>query len=326
MFAALIKGRFGNLIDKRLYLPKEWTNDPKRCEDAGIPPEHRTYKTKPELALEMIDSAINDGISFGHVVGDGFYGNTPQFARGLDARKLKFMLDIHMDQVVYLKNPAPYLPRRKNGQGPKFKRQKSRGDGVTAKVIIEQIELENAQKIEVRETTKGTLNLLAWRKRVFLWDGEEKVARQWWLVVTKNCKDNEIKAFISNAEEARSLKNLVIVHQQRFWIERCFQDAKTSLGMADYQARKWNSWNHHVCLVTLGMLFMLKERIHHADEVTLLSCQDIVELLNFYLPRADLTEEALLRNIERRHQKRFDTIEAAYRKQGKTVDSFFSQA
>jgi SRSO17 transposase len=323
VFAALIKGRLGNLIDKRLYLPQEWTNDQARCEEAGIPPEHRIFKKKPDLALEMVDSAMQNGISFCAVVGDGFFGNTPKFARGLDARGLLFMLDIHMDQTVYLQDPAPYLPRRKNGRGPKYKRLQSRVDGVTAKSIIDHIDSSEFEKIEVRETTKGTLNLRAWRKQVWLWDGEEKKANRWWLVVTKNCKDNEIKAFMSNAPETISLKRMVVIHQQRFWIERCFQDAKTSLGMADYQARKWNSWHHHVCLVTLAMLFMLKERIYHKDEVALLSCQDIVELLNIYLPRADRTEKAVLQNIERRHKKRLDSIEVAYRKQGKTADCFF---
>jgi SRSO17 transposase len=326
VFAALINGRLGNLIDKRLYLPQEWTNDPTRCEDAGIPPERQVFKKKPELALEMIDSAIENRITFGAVVGDGFYGNTPQFARDLDARRLQFMLDIHMDQTVYLADPKPYLPRRKNGCGPKFKTLRSRADGVTTKSVIANIDSSEYEKIEVRETSKGTLNLLVWRKQVWLWDGEEKQAKQWWLVVTKNCKDNEIKAFLSNAQESISLKRLVVIHQQRFWIERCFQDAKTSLGMADYQARKWNSWNHHICMVTLGMLFMLKERIHHEDEVMLLSCQDIVELLNFYLPRADLTEDAVLHNMERRHKKRLDSIKSAYCKQGKIADCYFEKS
>jgi SRSO17 transposase len=325
VFLALIKGRYGNLIDKRLYLPQEWTNDPKRCEEAGIPPEHQTFKTKPQLALEMIDAAIENRVSFGYVGGDGFYGNTPEFARALNSRRLQFALDIHMDQTIYLQDPDPYLPRRKNGHGPKFKRLRSRVDGVTTKAIIDQIKPDELQKIEVRESTKGTIELLVWSKQVWLWDGEEKETQSWWLVVTKNCKDNEIKAFISNAEKSTSLRELVIIHSQRFWIERCFQDAKTSLGMADYQARKWKSWNHHVCMVTLGMLFMLKERIHHPEKENLLSCQDIVELLNLYLPRADLTEEAVLRNIERRHKKRLETIEDAYRKQGKSARCFFDQ-
>ena len=112
---------------------------------------------------------------------------------------------------------------------------------------------------------------------------------------------------------------LVRQHAVRFWIERTFQDAKTSAGMADYQARGWPAWYHHMTLVMLALLFMLRERKLHSQNFELLSCQDIVELLNFYLPRADTTEKAVLRNMERRHQKRWQSIESAKRKKFRKV-------
>jgi SRSO17 transposase len=325
VFAALVKGRYGSLIDKRLYLPQHWVDDPVRCKEAGIPEEFCVFKKKPQLAIEMIDSALENQIRFKYVTGDGFYGNTPQFARELNDRNLLFVLDVHIDQTVYENNPKPYLPRRKKLIGPKYKKLQSRVDGTTVKAIIDKITPDEYQKLNIRESTKGTINFLCWRKKVWLWDGEEKGAKEWWLLVTKNTKDNEIKAFISNVSENVSLTKLVQIHSQRFWIERCFQDAKTSLGMADYQARKWTSWHHHICLVTLAMLFMLKERIDHADEVIMLSCQDIVELLNYYLPRADLSEDAVLKNIERRQRKRAQSIINAYKKQGDSEDLYFDQ-
>lgn len=48
---------------------------------------------------------------------------------------------------------------------------------------------------------------------------------------------------------------------QRFWIERAFQKAKSECGMADYQARKWKAWHHHMALVAMALSFMLDERI-----------------------------------------------------------------
>jgi SRSO17 transposase len=325
VFAALVKGRQGSLIDKRLYLPEHWVADAQRCKAAGIPEEQRVFQTKIQLALDMVDCALANGVSFGYVGGDGFYGNTPRFARELHQRSLTFLLDVHKDQTIYLRDPKPYLPRRKKRIGPKYKNLQSRVEGVTAESIAESVEPREFQKVEIRESTKGTIALKAWRCRVWLWDGEEKDPKQWWLVITKNVKDKEMKAFISNADEEISLAKIVRIHAQRFWIERCFEDAKTSMGMADYQARKWNSWNHHMCLVTLAMLFMLKERLAQSEEIMMLSCQDIVELLNFYLPRADLSEEAVLRNIERRQTKRIRAIENAYKKQGKSLETYFDQ-
>jgi len=75
----------------------------------------------------------------------------------------------------------------------------------------------------------------------------------------------------------------------------------------------WIAWHHHVALVMLAMLFLLRERQIHLAEIDLLSCQDIVELLNVFLPRRDLTAEAVIGNIARSHRSRRKAIEAARR-------------
>lgn len=68
-------------------------------------------------------------------------------------------------------------------------------------------------------------------------------------------------------------------------------------------------------LIQFAMFFMLQAEVLMHKEIELLSCQDIIELLDFYLPRADCTEEEIFKNLERRHKKRKDAIESAYRKQ-----------
>lgn len=86
-------------------------------------------------------------------------------------------------------------------------------------------------------------------------------------------------------------------------IERTFQDSKTHCGMGDYQVRGWYGWHHHMAMVLMAMLFMLQERLRHKETVSLLSCTDIVELLRFFLPRRDVTEEEVLRQLQMRHDK-----------------------
>lgn len=78
---------------------------------------------------------------------------------------------------------------------------------------------------------------------------------------------------------------------------------------------RMNGWHHHMAMVFMAALFMLKERIENRKDVTLLSCQDIVELLNIYLPRGDLSEEEIFRQMEKRHKKRQKSIESEYKKQ-----------
>jgi SRSO17 transposase len=63
---------FASMVDARLYLPKAWCDDKARCEKAGIPVAHRTFKTKLELALEIIHQQVTNGLSFDFIGGDGY--------------------------------------------------------------------------------------------------------------------------------------------------------------------------------------------------------------------------------------------------------------
>jgi hypothetical protein len=100
---------------------------------------------------------------------------------------------------------------------------------------------------------------------------------------------------------------------QRFWIERAFQDAKSHIGMAQYQARQWPSWHRHMALVMMAMQFMLQARLEHIDTHPLLSCYDIQILLATTLPDRRSSHEEVMRQMRARHEKRRALIEAANR-------------
>ena len=134
-------------------------------------------------------------------------------------------------------------------------------------------------------------------------------------MLTVDQKTNEKKYILCNAEESVSLLTMVQKHACRFWIERAFQDGKTSVGMADYQVRGWLGWHHHMAMVMTASLFMLKERLLHKESVDLLSCQDIVELPTYYLPRKDRNEKEVFEAMIKRHTQRKQSIDSAKRKQ-----------
>ena len=85
--------------------------------------------------------------------------------------------------------------------------------------------------------------------------------------------------------------------------------------MADYQARKWQSWHHHMTLVSMAMLFMVEERERHQEAVPLLSCNDIETLLRTFLPRRDIDPDEIVRQMEKRHRRRQASIDNAFNKQ-----------
>src|SRR5262245_14581083 len=89
------------LIDRRLFLPEEWVADKPRCEEAGVP-DNVVFRTKPELALEMVQSAISEGVPFCWVTSDSVYGDSPTFAQGVRALGKWYVLDSSSDARVWV--------------------------------------------------------------------------------------------------------------------------------------------------------------------------------------------------------------------------------
>ncbi|WP_419636070.1 transposase, partial [Thiolapillus sp.] len=101
------KAVFATLIDVRLYLPRKWMDNKARCDGARIPIEAQRFKTKPELALEVIRHTSALGVRYNWIGADGLYGNDPTFLRALDEQGEVFLIDVHKDQQIYLEDPEP---------------------------------------------------------------------------------------------------------------------------------------------------------------------------------------------------------------------------
>jgi len=316
VYAALGRGHRATLIDFRLYLPEAWTEDDRRCKKAGIPEDFCEFKTKSTQALEMVKEQRRAGVRFAWVGADAGYGKEPAFLRGLDDMDEIFVVDVHKDQMIYLVDPDPVIPPKQNKRGRKRTRYVSQVNPIRVdRWVSQQVEAAWNSYI-LRDSTKGKLKVKALHRRVWLWSKKEAKARQWHLVVRRepNSPDT-LKYTLSNAPEETDAHQLAKMQGQRFWIERAFQDGKSEAGMADYQARKWNSWHHHMALISMAMLFMAEERVRHNDEYPLLSCNDIESLLKAFLPRRDIEHDEVLRQMDKRHRRRQASIDHAYDKQ-----------
>jgi SRSO17 transposase len=104
--ASVGKGSIVTLIDTALFLPKEWTRDRARMAEAGVPEASQSYRTKQELALDLIERALQNGVQFSWVGFDGFYGDNGQLLRMLDGTGLTFMGEVHCDQYVWTADPT----------------------------------------------------------------------------------------------------------------------------------------------------------------------------------------------------------------------------
>jgi len=276
VYASLCNGKRSTLIDERLFLPKSWVEDKERCEKAGIPLAHINYKTKPVLALEMVDKALANNILFDWVGGDGLYGNNYELCAGLDYRHLLFVLDIHKDQRIYKEEPKIFLPEKKAGRGRTPTTYQTLASTQRIDKFEKELEKTVWKKVRIRKTTKGWLTAWIYCGQVWVWDGKEPKARKRTVIIRKTIgQQGEIvdtKYSLSNGTlEEHTIEDFAFFQAQRYWVERNFDDGKNELGMSDYQVRKWKGWHHHHAIVLMAMLFMLKEQIDKELDYPLMS-------------------------------------------------------
>lgn len=308
VFGALAGGNRVCLIDGRLYLPEVWCEDAARCEQAGVPRDQRKYRTHVDLAMEIVENADSLGLKYGWIGVDSEFGRSLVFLEALDAKGKTFIADVPSDRHIYLRDPAPYLPPQ--GLGRKRVRYHSESKAVEVRKWVQEKPESHWKDVLLRDSTRGDLVVQVLHQRVWLWDKESAKAHCWHLIVRREVDSpGTIKYSLCNADAGTHVTRLAQMQASRFWIERGFQDAKSHLGMAQYQARKWDSWHHHMALVMLAALFMLITRIELNETVPLLSCRDIQELLAWTLPDRRANQAELLMQMVVRHQQRQQAID-----------------
>ena len=308
VFGVLAKGRFATAIDTRLYLPKEWTDDVERCNKAGVPESERVFKTKNQLALEIVAQARRNGVRFGWVGADAGYGSGPDFLFALADAGHSFLIDVHKSFVIYELDPQ--LIQVPLTKGHKARRLVTGDEGLSVEEFVQSCSTKDWRLYNVRQTTRGSLKLRVLRKSVYVWDKQNGQGRRYELLVTENLDGQDRKYSLTNQKPSTSTQRLSWMQRQRYWIERCFEDGKSQCGMADYQVRLWKAWHHHMALVMMAMVFMLSERLNMKEQCPLLSCADIERLLAAFLPRRDASPEQVLSHMNRRHEMRRRAIES----------------
>lgn len=240
------------LMDKRLFLPEKWINDEERRIEAGIP-EDIEFKTKPELALDMISHAEKNNVPFGWINADDLYGRSIEFRQELNDNEHTYMVDIPCDTKVWLSEDIDSTtgePKRAPRRVDKIKKE---------------LEPKQMERLFVRDTERKEL----WTKVSVLRVHpvkNNKPLGELWLIIRKNEDEDEYVYQFSNAPQDTTLKKLVKMSYTRYWIERSIEDAKGEVGLADYEVRKWKGWHHHMTMCMLAMLLLLEVKLNLLGE------------------------------------------------------------
>lgn len=236
-------------IDFELYLPHEWTDCKARRKEGCLPNEVQ-FKTKLELAMDMIDRALENGISPGMVLVDAAYGSSSGFRKQLQSRDIPYAVDVSCKTKVWQLDDTQ---RRVGG------RTLSAGEYATKLVA------EGAfRKTTWREGTGGKLSARFAARRVLpiADEGVPRAERQplWLVMEWENGKDKPSKFHLASLSKHLPLKELVCNIKQRWRTERAYQDMKGELGLDHFEGRRYRGWNHHVSVVLACYAFILAEQ------------------------------------------------------------------
>lgn len=229
-------------VDFELYLPISWTSDPDRRAEARIPAEVE-FKTKPELALEMVRRAVRDDLPRGVVLADSGYGNSTEFRRGIRDLGLHYAAGILPQTTVFT------VP----GDASSDSRQ------VGVKDLAMQLEAEGAfRRCTWRQGTCAPLSARFVRRRVLATsDPREEL---WLLIEWRDGESEPSNYFLSTLPKAMSIRNMVRIVMQRWRIERTYEDLKGELGLDHYEGRRFRGWHHHVSVALCCYAFIVAER------------------------------------------------------------------
>lgn len=317
VFACLSNGDFASMVDTRLYLPEDWCDNPLRCAEAGIPKENRIFKTKLELAVDIIHQQVENGVSFDFIGADGFYGNDVGFASKIEELGYLYMVDVHSDQKIFTERPELIVPKRKSNRGRTPSRLKATTEDTNVGKYLKTLQINDWQTLKVRNTAKGILIGKYHFAKVFVWNkGTNQIEARMLMIrkIRSGKKKVEIKYSFTNANlEQYTHKALAYMQAQRFFVEHSIKESKYILGIDQFQTRKWLAWQHQVALNFIVSSFILKEKIHSFDDLPLLTARDIKEILVFQLFKK-MTEDEMIDKIFNRHLKRQRDINYSFSK------------
>jgi SRSO17 transposase len=258
VFVAYVSERGHALVDERLFLPEEWTNDPERCRAAGVP-EDVSYQSKATLGLAMLRQARAAGHLAGTwVAGDDAYGMVPTLRDALDAEGWRYVLDVPSTTPVFTAEAQVVVPPW-SGRGRKPTVPRLAHDSPlpqTVAAVAAALPPDAWQEVTVAEGAQGPRTYLFVARRV--WESRAGLpGRACWLLLRRNLNGSEPRYYLANAPEDTPLLRLAQVAAARWIIETAFETSKQDTGLDEYEVRSWRGWHHHMTLVLLAGAFLL---------------------------------------------------------------------
>ena len=240
VFLALAGSRGRALVDRELYLPRGWCDDPSRREAAGVP-AGVAFATKPALGLRMLERACAAGLKPDWVLADEVYGSDSKFRRRLEELGRPYVLAVSGQQRLWVE-----LRQRRVDH------------------LARELSEDAWARLSVGEGAKGP--------REYDWaagrlgggrPGGGGLVK--WVLVRRGVADPEERAYyLCLAPPGATSEDLALAAGKRWSIESCFEAAKQETGLDQYEVRSWAGWRRHVTLSMLALAFLAAVRARAA--------------------------------------------------------------
>jgi SRSO17 transposase len=223
-------------VATRLYLPEHWADDADRRKKAKVP-EEVTFRTKPQIALELLDRAKSWGVRWACVTADADYGDNPNFLTGLEGRRQRYVVAVRADFAVTLSRRG--------------------GEARRADLLVRTQAARSWRSVVWREGSQGWMRgrfvaLRGWR---VMSSGHRRAG---WLI-GEDASDGKRRYYWSNLGPSAALERMVEYAHRRHWVERYHEEAKELLGWDQYQGRLWSGFHRHAVSVMLAYSFLVRQ-------------------------------------------------------------------
>ena len=227
-------------VDRALYLPNEWTEDPARYAEARIP-QTVGFATKIELAKRMLKRAFEADVPAKWVVADSFYGRSHTFRHWLEKRGRSYAV------MVPKTNAVRYQGRRRK-----------------IDQLIECLPEEAWTLVPTEEVSNGKRS---WEWVCLVLSQDTRKGTRRWLLGRRSRDEPDDRAFYqAYGPKETPVEELVRVCQVRWAVEEGFAEAKGEVGLDHYEVRKWEAWHRYVTLCLLAHAYLVATRLSAGSE------------------------------------------------------------
>ncbi len=222
------------LLDRELYLPRTWADDPARRAEAGVP-EAASRVPKPTLGKHLLERAFAAGVRAAWVTADSIYGGDYKLRRYLEEREQPFVLAVSSAQRV--------------------------GPSATAEQVVASWPTAAWQRLSAGEGSQGP-RWYDWAWMPMSWRSAPDGMAHWLLARRSLSKPDELAYYFVFGPADATLEQVVRVAGTRWQVEQAFELATGEAGLDEYEGRTWVGWYRHVTLAMFALAYLAVVRVH----------------------------------------------------------------